>query len=118
MVVAAYTAQSSRTKARFAGEFAQFSCLRSEQRHASRPDAGVEDRSGDQPGGPYTPATVAHRDVPALEGSQLCYGKAALAVAAWRQAIDCQVEAGQLVQLRMETRCPRADEFGGSHWNI
>jgi hypothetical protein len=85
-----------------------FPCLRSEQRHASRSDAGVEDRPGDQPGGPYAPTTCAgathpaqhltHSGVPTVEGRQLRYSKATLAIAAGRQTIDRQVEAGQLVQ--------------------
>ena len=79
-VVAAYTAESSRTKARFAGELL-FSCLRPPERHTAGPDAGIEDQPGDPPSRPYAVATVArtphsaqdlpHRDIPAIEGSQL-----------------------------------------------
>ncbi len=43
-VVAAYTAELSRTKARFAGELL-FSCLRPPERHTAGSDAGIEEIS-------------------------------------------------------------------------
>jgi hypothetical protein len=83
-------------------------CLRPPERHTSRPDACVEDRSRHQPGRPYAPATGAgtphatqrlpHCAVPSVKGRKLRHGKGTLAVAPGRKAIDGQIEARQLVQ--------------------
>jgi hypothetical protein len=93
-----------------------FPCLWPPERHTSRPDARVEDRSRHQPSRPYAPATGAgtphaaqhlpHRAVPSVKGRKLRHGKGTLAVAPGRKAIDGQIEARQLVQ--------RTGEDGGA----
>jgi hypothetical protein len=39
-----------------------------------------------------------HRVVAAIEAGELSHGKGAFSVASWRETIDRQIEAGQLVQ--------------------
>src|SRR6516164_5076102 len=82
--------------------------LRPQQRHPPWPDTGVEDRPRHQPLGsdasatraraPHAAQHLAHFAVPAVEARKLRDGKAALAVAPRCEAIDREVEAGQLTQ--------------------
>jgi hypothetical protein len=92
-----------------------------------RSDPSIEDRARLQPCHPYAPATgpraahaaqhLPHRAVPAVEARQLRDGERALAVAPGSEAIDGQVEAGQLMERAGENGDPLATGggVGGRH---
>ncbi len=100
------------------------------ERHTSRPDTCVEDRSGDQPGGPDAPTAgtraphaaqhLPHRGVAPVEGRQLHHGEAALTIAPRRKTIDGQIEAGQLTQRTGEDgdTLSTGGGIGGGHRSI
>jgi hypothetical protein len=89
--------------------------------------ARIEDRPGDQPGGPYTaaaaagaphaPQHLAHRALRAIEARQFRHGEGSLGGTAGCQAVDRQVESGQLMERTGEDRGPLSagGGIGGCH---